>query len=524
MKKIPSELPDDVELLKKMLLEQSQLLAKHEQQLTKKDKRIVKLETLNQKLTERIQRFEEVLNLAQHKRFSPSSETYEGDGQVFNEAEHIADTDVEQPSETHTLADETTDKQPAKPRRPRIAAELPRIEVLHDINRKTCACCGNELHRMGEEVGEQIEFIPAEIRVIKHVRPKYSCRTCEREGTEVAIQIADVPDTLFPKSMATPSLVAQIISAKMHYGLPLYRQEKMFSEAGIELSRQTMSRWLMSCADKLEPLLALMKTELLKQPVLWADETTLDVLEVDKSTCYMWVYGCGVEDSAGPKLVLFDYQDGRSGAHAVQFLEGYNGYLQVDGYAGYEQTSATLAGCWAHARRKFIEAQQAQGKGKTGKADWAINHIQKLYALESKLKTQSVQIKQQQRQQLAAPLLQQLWDWLEKSKDTIPKESLVGKAISYTQKQWPKLIRYLDDGQLNIDNNRAERAVKPFVIGRKAWLFANTRTGAKASAALYSLVETAKINGLEPYHYLTQLFEQLPKANTPEALAKLLPY
>lgn len=510
MKKTPAELPDDVETLKRMLLE--------------RDKHITKLETLNQKLTERIQRFEEVLNLAQHKRFSPSSDTYEGDGQVFNEAEQVAEIEAQQPSETQPLADETTDKQPAKTRRPRIAAELPRIEVLHDIDSKTCTCCGNELHRMGEEVSEQIEFIPAEIRVIKHVRPKYSCRACEREGTDVAIQIADVPETLFPKSMATPSLVAQIISAKMHYGLPLYRQEKMFSEAGIELNRQTMSRWLIRCADKLEPLLALMKRELLKQPVLWADETTLDVLDVDKSTCYMWVYGCGVEGSAGPKLVLFDYQDGRSGQHAVQFLEGYAGYLQVDGYAGYEQTSATLAGCWAHARRKFIEAQQAQGKGKIGKADWGINQIQKLYALESKLKTQSFEVKQQQRQQLAAPLLKQLWDWLEKSKDTIPKESLLSKAISYTQKQWPKLIRYLDDGQLNIDNNRAERAVKPFVIGRKAWLFANTKTGAKASAVLYSLVETAKINGLEPYHYLTQLFEQLPTANTSEALAKLLPY
>ena len=514
MKKTPAELPDDVETLKRMLLE--------------RDNRIAKLETLTQKLTERVQRFEEVLNLAQHKRFSPSSETYEGDGQVFNEAEQVVETEPEEVVEEDAPAPETTTekpaKAPAKPRRPRIAPELPRMEVLHDIDNKTCTCCGNELHQMGEEVSEQVEFIPAEIRVIKHVRPKYSCRACEREGTQVSIQIADVPDTIIPKSMATPSLLAQIVSNKMHYGLPLYRQEKMFAEAGIELSRQTMSRWLITCAAKLQSLMLLMKAELLKQPVLWADETTLDVLEVDKSTCYMWVYGCGVEGSNGPKLVLFDYQDGRSGAHAVQFLEGYSGYLQVDGYAGYEQTSATLAGCWAHARRKFIEAQQAQGKGKTGKADWAINQIQKLYALESKLKTQTFEVKQQQRQQVAALLLKQLWDWLEKSKDTIPKESLVGKAISYTQNQWPKLIRYLEDGRLNIDNNRAERAVKPFVIGRKAWLFANTKTGATASAVLYSMVETAKINGLEPYNYLTELFEKLPTANTPADLVKLLPY
>jgi transposase len=528
MKKIPSELPDDVELLKKMLLEQSQLLTKHELQLTKKDKRIAKLETLNQQLTERVQRFEEVLNLAQHKRFSPSSETYEGDGQVFNEAEQVVETEPEQALDADVPALATTVekpvKEPAKPRRPRIAPELPRIEILHDIDNKICTCCGHELHRMGEEVSEQVEFIPAQIRVIKHVRPKYSCRACEQEGTQVSIQIADVPDSVIPKSMATPSLLAQIVSNKMHYGLPLYRQEKMFSEAGIELSRQTMSRWLITCADKLQSLMLLMKAELLKQPVLWADETTLDVLEVDKSTCYMWVYGCGVESSIGPKLVLFDYQDGRSGQHAVKFLEGYSGYLQVDGYAGYEQTSASLAGCWAHARRKFIEAQQAQGKGKTGKSDWAINQIQKLYALESKLKTQPFEVKQQQRQTVAAPLLQQLWEWLEKSKDTIPKESLVGKAIGYTQNQWPKLIRYLEDGRLNIDNNRAERAVKPFVIGRKAWLFANTKTGATASATLYSMVETAKINGLEPYKYLTELFEKLPTADTREALAKLLPY
>ncbi len=514
MKKTPAQLPDDVETLKRMLLE--------------RDKRIAKLETLTQKLTERVQRFEEVLNIAQHQRFSPSSETYEGDGQVFNEAEQLAETEPEEPAEEDASTLEATADKPAKaptkPRRPRIAPELPRIEVLHDIDNKTCTCCGNELHRMGEEVSEQVEFIPAEIRVIKHVRPKYSCRACEREGTQVSVQIADVPDTIIPKSMATPSLLAQIVSNKMHYGLPLYRQEKMFAEAGIELSRQTMSRWLITCADKLQHLMLLMKAELLQQPVLWADETTLDVLNVDKSTCYMWVYGCGVEGSTGPKLVLFDYQDGRSGQHAVKFLEGYSGYLQVDGYAGYEQTSATLAGCWAHARRKFIEAQQAQGKGKTGKADWALNQIQKLYALESKLKTQTFEVKQQQRQQLAAPLLKQLWDWLEKSKETVPKESAVGKAIYYAQNQWPKLIRYLEDGRLNIDNNRAERAVKPFVIGRKAWLFANTKTGATASATLYSMVETAKINGLEPYKYLTELFEKLPTADTPEALATLLPY
>lgn len=519
MKKIPDTLPDDVALLKKMLLEQTQKL---ERKLAQKDKRIAKLERVNQQLSDKLQQLLERYNLKKYQKFSPSSETYEGEGEVLNEAEQLIE-DESVATEPDTQTTESA-KKAAKPRRPRIAPELPRVDVIHDIDDKTCACCGHALHQMGEEVSEQIEFVPAQIRVLRNVRLKYSCRQCETTDTKVDIKIADVPPAVIPKSMTTPSLLAQIISSKMHYGLPLYRQEQLFNQAGIELSRQTMSRWLISCAEKLKPLLALMKAELMKQPVLWADETTVNVLDVEKSTCYMWVYGCGLEQSTGPKLVLFDYQDSRSSKHPTDFLAGFNGYLQVDGYAGYEKTHATLVGCWAHARRKFVEAQKAQGKGKTGKADVALNHIQKLYALESKLKTAPPDKKYEARQTLAKPLLAQLKSWLDKSSESVTKESLLGAAITYSLNQWPKLVRYLDDGCLNIDNNRAERAIKPFVIGRKAWLFANTKTGAQASAALYSLVETSKINGLEPYDYLCRLLTELPKANTQEKLQQLLPY
>ena len=519
MKKTPQSLPDDVALLKKMLLEQTQKL---ERKLAQKDKRIAKLERVNQQLSDKLQQLLERYNLKKYQKFSPSSETYEGEGEVLNGAEQLIE-DESVATEPDTQTTESA-KKAAKPRRPRIAPELPRVDVIHDIDDKTCACCGHALHQMGEEVSEQIEFVPAQIRVLRNVRLKYSCRQCETTDTKVDIKIADVPPAVIPKSMATPSLLAQIISSKMHYGLPLYRQEQLFNQAGIELSRQTMSRWLISCAEKLKPLLALMKAELLKQPVLWADETTVNVLDVEKSTCYMWVYGCGLEKSTGPKLVLFDYQDSRSSKHPTDFLAGFNGYLQVDGYAGYEKTHATLVGCWAHARRKFVEAQKAQGKGKTGKADVALNHIQKLYALESKLKTAPPDKKYEARQTLAKPLLAQFKSWLDKSSESVTKESLLGAAITYSLNQWPKLVRYLDDGCLNIDNNRAERAIKPFVIGRKAWLFANTKTGAQASAALYSLVETSKINGLEPYDYLCRLLTELPKANTQEKLQQLLPY
>ncbi|MBP4217827.1 IS66-like element ISAba24 family transposase, partial [Acinetobacter baumannii] len=396
MKKTPQSLPDDVELLKKMLLEQTQKL---ERKLAQKDKRIAKLERVNQQLSDKLQQLLERYNLKKYQKFSPSSETYEGDGEVLNEAEQLIE-DESVATEPDNQTTESAEKA-AKPRRPRIAPELPRVDVIHDIDDKTCTCCGHALHQMGEEVSEQLEFVPAQIRVLRNVRLKYSCRQCETNGTKVEIKIADVPPAVIPKSMATPSLLAQIISSKMHYGLPLYRQEQLFNQAGIELSRQTMSRWLISCAEKLKPLLALMKAELLKQPVLWADETTVNVLDVEKSTCYMWVYGCGLEQSTGPKLVLFDYQDSRSSIHPTDFLAGFAGYLQVDGYAGYEKTHATLVGCWAHARRKFVEAQKAQGKGKTGKADVALNHIQKLYALESQLKTVPPDKKYDARQTLA---------------------------------------------------------------------------------------------------------------------------
>ncbi|EPJ8044859.1 IS66-like element ISAba24 family transposase, partial [Acinetobacter baumannii] len=402
MKKTPQSLPDDVELLKKMLLEQTQKL---ERKLAQKDKRIAKLERVNQQLSDKLQQLLERYNLKKYQKFSPSSETYEGDGEVLNEAEQLIE-DESVATEPDNQTTESAEKA-AKPRRPRIAPELPRVDVIHDIDDKTCTCCGHALHQMGEEVSEQLEFVPAQIRVLRNVRLKYSCRQCETNGTKVEIKIADVPPAVIPKSMATPSLLAQIISSKMHYGLPLYRQEQLFNQAGIELSRQTMSRWLISCAEKLKPLLALMKAELLKQPVLWADETTVNVLDVEKSTCYMWVYGCGLEQSTGPKLVLFDYQDSRSSIHPTDFLAGFAGYLQVDGYAGYEKTHATLVGCWAHARRKFVEAQKAQGKGKTGKADVALNHIQKLYALESQLKTVPPDKKYDARQTLAKPLLEQ---------------------------------------------------------------------------------------------------------------------
>ena len=223
-----------------------------------------------------------------------------------------------------------------------------------------------------------------------------------------------------------------------------------------------------------------------------------------------------------PNIVLYDYQNSRAGHCPRGYLNGYRGYLQVDGYADYEQTGATLVGCFAHARRKFIEVQRAQVKGKTGKADWAISHIRKLYRIESEIKDADPTEKQTLRQAQAKPMLDQFKAWLDKSALQVPPKSAVGKAIAYSLGQWSKLERYIEDGNLQIDNNRAERAIKPFVIGRKNWLFANTANGAQASAMLYSLIETAKANGLTPFDYLNHLLEELPKK--PDHFDHLLPW
>ncbi|MDA3869700.1 MAG: IS66 family transposase [Gammaproteobacteria bacterium] len=405
--------------------------------------------------------------------------------------------------------------------------------MVHDIEEKDkiCDCCGHELHKIGEDSCEQLDFIPAQIKVIEHIRPKYSCRSCEQQGTTVQIKIAPVPASPIPKSFATASLLSQIITSKYQYALPLYRQESLFKQYGIELSRKTMSSWMLCITPLLMPIYNRLHTLQLKQPVIHGDETPLKVINEDKQTCYMWVYCTGtdspdannIEDkNKPPNSVLYDYQNSRAGRCANDYLQGFNGYLQVDGYAGYEQTNATLAGCWAHARRKFIEAQTVQVKGKTGKADWAINHIQKLCRIEQDIKNKTAEEKQHIREAQSKPLLDQFKIWLDKSALHVPPKSAIGKAIGYSIRQWLKLNRFIESGHINIDNNRAERAIKPFVIGRKNWMFSNTKNGAEASAVLYSLIETAKANGLIPFNYLKHLLEQLP--NKPEDIDHLLPW
>ena len=455
----------------------------------------------------------EQLGLSNINRFGSSSEKHPAQDDLFNEAETCESIEVtEEDSTTETIDGYERKKSGRRP----LPKDLPRERIVHDLTdeEKSCDCCGGELHLVGEEISEQLDIVPAKVKVLQHVKLKYGCRGCE-DGITTAM----TPKQPIPGSIASPNTLAYVVTAKYCDALPLYRQSVIFGRIGVDISRSTLSHWMMRSAEVLQPLYQAMYRQLLSEPILHADETTTQVLdEPDKAAqtkSYMWLYCTGtdtpVANNPFKNIVLYEYQPGRSGCYPANFLLNYTGYLQVDGYQGYDQTKAKLAGCWAHARRKFDEAEKAQPKGKTGKANWALNHIQKLYRIETRIKDKTALEKQAIRKKESEPLLNQYKAWLEKSLlNTLPKSKL-GEALNYSLNQWDKLVQYVEDGHLSIDNNRAERAIKPFVIGRKNWLFSQTANGANASAMLYSIVETAKANGLIPYDYISYYLTQICK-------------
>lgn len=516
MKKTAKNTQSEVEILRAELAKQARLIEKKEREIEKLKK-------------EKFAMFEE-LRLGRVRRYGASSE--KGDNPqlpLFNEAEDAVDQleqelDVEEADATQETT--TVVKKAAKPkvRRP-LPENLPREEVIIDLTdeEKQCDTCGNPLHKMGEYRVKKLEFVPAKVVVKVYVYPKYSCRECDKNGTEVKVKRAPLKPSPIPKSFVTPSLLSEIIVNKYQFALPLYRQEAVLKQHGIDIPRATTSSWMIKASHLFKPLYERLHEILLTQPVIHADETKLKVnKDKERKSSYMWVYATGsdslVKNEDIRHIVLFDYHHGaRSAACPIKFLDGYNQYLQVDGYAAYEKTKATLAGCWAHARRKFVEADKAAPAPKKGKptratkAKVAIAKIAKLYAIEQRCKDKTADERYQARQEQAKPILDDLKGWLDKNIEKAVPSTLLYKALSYTLGQWDKLTTYVEDGNIKIDNNRAERAVKPFVIGRKNWLFSETHSGATSSTRLYSIIETAKSNGLDPTRYITLCLEELCK-------------
>lgn len=503
---LPDDLPDDPVLLKRLLLE---ALNRQQESAQSYQTHIVDLK--------------EQIKLLRDRLFGRKSEqTAEPNTPqlaLFNEPES-------EPMPSIGDADEdVVERTPRRGKRKPLSADLPRIEVIHELPEHELTCvCGCRKHAIGEETSEQLDIVPMQIRVIKHIRKVYGYRGCE-----AAPVTADKPAQLIEKSMASPSVLAMLLTTKYVDGLPLHRFETVLARHGIEIPRQTLARWVIQCSEHFQPLLNLMRDRLLESPVIHCDETRVQELkEPDRdptSQSCMWVQASGPPDR---KVVLFDSTSSRAQDVPLRLLEGYRGYVMTDDYAGYNalalQPGVERLACMAHARRKFVDAQKVQPKGKIGRADIALTMINKLYGVERELKDVSDEQRFTGRQQKSLPVLAQLKAWLDKAQSQVTAQSALGKAVQYLGSNWSRLERYVEAGYLPIDNNAAERAIKPFVIGRKAWLFSDTVNGASASAKIYSLVETAKINGQEPYTWLRHVLERLRHASSVTDYEALLPW
>jgi len=329
--------------------------------------------------------------------------------------------------------------------------------------------------------------------------------------------------------MASPGLLAHISVSKYQDALPLYRQETTLRRIGVDIPRATLSNWMIRSGMLIQSLINLLRDHMLDYDIIQMDETPVQVLkEPDKraqSKSYIWLQRGGPPDRP---VILYDYDPGRSAQVPKRLLEGFSGYLQTDGYTGYNAVVAANGlvhvGCMAHARRRFNDAVKAQGRNKKrGKAHRGLSLIRRLYRVETLARKLTAEERYAKRQQLAVPIIEEIRTWLKDTLPQIPPSSATGKALSYLHNEWQHLTAYLKDGRLEIDNNGAENAIRPFVLGRKNWLFSTSVKGVKSSANLYSLLETAKANGLEPYAYLRYIFTELPKADTVEVIEALLP-
>ena len=523
-----------------------------------------------------IERLQEQLRLARHKRFGASSEKTPVDQLgLFNEAE-VASTAPDNDGSGAETEITVPEHKRAKGGRKKLPEHLPRVRIEHDIpdEDKLCPCgSGEKRKKIGEVVSEQIDIVPAQAQVLQNVRFQYGdCGCCHgvfddgsledgalddgepppqceaRNGNDAgtpktpetsqpaspprAIIVAPLPVQPIPKSIASPGTCAFVTAAKYVDGLPLYRQVPILSRHGLDISRSTLAFWMIRLGDLIIPLINLMDEIQAGYDILQIDETTVQVLKEDgraaQTKSRMWVRRGG---PPGQHVILFTYEPTRSGKVAWRLTEEFKGYLQSDGYIGYDavgkRKDIVHVGCLAHARRKFDEAVKAQAKtGRGGLAKQGLALINKIYRIEKLAREAGLkaEARKKLRDEKARPIWKELREWLDKVRHHAPPKTLVGMALRYLDEQWPHLVAVLEDGRLEVDNNLCENAIRPFCLGRKNWMFSDTPAGAEASARLYSLVETAKANGLEPYAYLRRVFTDLPQAKTLEDVEALLPW
>lgn len=502
-----------------------------------KDDVVGLLDLVEQKYQEKILYLEERLRLLQNELFGRKSEkrTVQDNRQLplfITEKDSAPQAPPEK--QTIVIAEHSRKKSGRKP----LPEDLPRIEIIHDLSEEEKLCqCGAPLSRIGSDTCEKLDYVPAKIQVLRHIRYKYACKSCQGiEADGPTVKIAAAPPALIPKSMASEGLLAHIIVSKFADALPLYRQQKMFERLGIELPRATMANWAVAVAERCAPLIDCLQEQIIAGPVINIDESPLQVLNeanrANTTKSYMWVF-CGGQPEH--PAIVYRYHPTRSGQVALSFLDRYQGYIQSDAFSGYDQLDQKKTiihlGCWAHVRRKFVEVVKTRQKlrgqaiSRKGLADEALDYIGQLYLIEKTAKVEQLSFDQicHLRQKESQAVLTSFKQWLDEKQTITPPQGLLGKAISYALSNWSRLIGYIEDGRLKPDNNVAENAIRPFVLGRKNWIFAGHPNGAAASATFFSLIETAKKNNLEPYSYLRYLFEKIALIKTPEQYQSLLP-
>lgn len=448
----------------------------------------------------------------------------------LNEAEALAPMGSPIAEEVRPEAVEVAGHNRKKRGRKPLDPHLPREIVRHELPEpeRVCAHDGTPLIEIGVEISEQLDIIPQQVRVIQHHRVKYACPCCD-EG----IRVAPAPARVIPKGLLTEAALAWVVTAKYQDSLPLYRQAALLGRFGGDLSRNTLAASMVRVGHAVQPMINLLRDHLLDADLILGDETVIQVLKESgrsaQSKSYLWAQMTG----SGPPIRLFSYTPGRGGHHAHPLYEGIKpgAALMSDGYEVYNAIAATRGaihlGCWAHARRYFVEAEAAipqAARGPEQPATQFIAAMSELYTIESRAKELSPELRGQLRRAQSRPVLAKIEALLLQYLHAVTPNSLLGKALHYLSSQWPKLTRFVDNGAWPIDNNLCENAIRPFVVGRRNWLFADTVAGARASANLYSLIETCKASGIDPYTYLVDLFRKLPLAKSADDFEALLPW
>ncbi len=476
-----------------------------------KDQELAFKQTLIDKLTHENALLKRMKFAAQSERFNPEQKSLLEDEIEADLAAVACEIDALAQTQTST----TPEKKQAK--RLPLPAHLPRREVRHEPASTTCSC-GCQMKRVGEDVAEKLDYVPGVFSVERHIRGKWACAQCE------SITQAPVQAHVIDKGIPTTGLLAQVLVAKYADHLPLYRQEAIYGRAGLAIPRSTLAQWVGACGVRLQPLVDALKTEILRHRVLHADETPVAMLKPGEGKthrAYLWAYAPGAFEDI--RAVVYDFCESRSGEHARRFVGDWKGSLTCDDFSGYKALIAsgvTEVGCLAHARRKFFDLHAAN---QSQIAEFALAQFARVYEIERELKELGTEQRQIVRHQQSRPILDALHEWMTLQRRQVPDGSTTAKALDYSLRRWVALTRFADDGQLPVDNNWIENQIRPIAIGRNNWLFAGSLRAGQRAAAVMSLIQSARMNGHDPYAYLKDVLTRLPthKANR---IHELLPH